>query len=88
MCFVVMAARAEHGLCPGLTYTRVLQNNRMQKGKRRANNSIHYYFIGPEERMKEVKDPNNPHGPSVRPAVFKEMLDSLLITNPVVSVFF
>ena len=59
----------------------------MQEGKRRANSSIHYYFIGPEDRMKEVKDPNSPHGPSVRLAVFKEMLDSLLITNPVASVF-
>ena len=65
----------------------MLQNNWKQEGKKKANSSMHYYFVGPEERMKEVVDGGSPYGPHVRPAIFQEMLGSLVRTNPIVDRF-
>ena len=50
-----------------LIYTHVLQDKRMQEGKKHANNSIHYCFVGVEERVKEVVDGGSPYGSQVRP---------------------
>ena len=71
----------------GLTYSRVIQNNFIQRGMRKPNSSVYYYFVGPEEREKEATDSCSPYGPSVHPDVFRALHDSLKACNPVVRVF-
>ena len=54
---------------------------------RAANNSIHYYFCGPEEREKEVACDHSPYGPAMDIGDFNCMLEDLKRTNPTVKHF-
>ena len=75
------------GCCAGLVYTRVLQSNYVPRGQEQANNSINYFFCGPEEREREACAKDSPYGPSMDVGLFRDVSDNMQRCNRVVKAF-